>query len=66
METFPDDESIARLRELNVRFIVVHHSGYDDDEYNTLRQRMWDRPELVSAGEYRDPMGKAQLFELRQ
>jgi len=66
METFPDDESIARLRELNVRFIVVHRSGYDDDEYNTLRQRMWDRPELVSAGEYRDPMGKAQLFELRQ
>ena len=66
MQTFPDDESIARLRALNVRFIVVHRSLYDVDEYTALLQRMRDRPELVSGGDYGDPMGKARLFELRQ
>jgi hypothetical protein len=66
MQTFPDDESIARLRALNVRFIVVHRSLYDVDDYNAVLQRMRDRPELVSGGDYRDPVGKAQLFEIRR
>ena len=31
MGTFPDDQSIARLRALNVRFIVLHRSLFEPE-----------------------------------
>ncbi len=65
MRTFPDDESIARLRALNVRFIVVHRAFYEIEAYASLLDRMANRPEFQSDGHYRDPVDEAQLFELR-
>jgi hypothetical protein len=65
MRTFPDDESIARLRALNVRFIVVHRAFYDVVAYASLLDRMSNRLEFQSLGHYRDPVDEAQLFELR-
>ena len=28
MKTFPDDESVARLQELKVRYVLVHQAFY--------------------------------------
>ena len=66
MRTFPDGESIARLRALNVRFIVVHRAFYDTAAYASLLDRMANRPEFKSDWHYRDPVNEAQLFELRR
>ena len=66
MRTFPDDESIARLRALNVRFIVVHRAFYEVAAYASLLDRMANRREFKSDGHYRDPVNEAQLFELRR
>lgn len=64
MRTFPDDGSIAHLRSLSVRFIVVHRNFYDLPEYAALIERMVERPELKFGGHYGDPAGEAQFFEL--
>jgi hypothetical protein len=64
MQTFPDDDSINRLRQLDVRYIVVHRALYETVEYASLLQRMVNRRELKPAGRYSDPIGQAELFEL--
>jgi len=64
MRTFPDDGSIARLKHLNVRFIIVHRYFYESSQYAALIQRMVARPELKPGGRYGDPVDEAQFFEL--
>lgn len=65
METFPDSESVARLRRLDVRYIVVHHAFYEDDQREQLLSAMVVDPRLERMGLFRDPIGPATLFVLR-
>jgi hypothetical protein len=64
METFPDDEAIARLRKLDVRYILVHEAFYTSKNYTALMLRLLGRRELVAHGRYRDWAGWTYLFEL--
>jgi hypothetical protein len=71
METFPDDESLARLRRLDVRYVIVHCKFYvkgkDHDLCPALLARIGERAELRSYGKYTDPTGApAYLFELKR
>ncbi len=67
MDDLPDDESIERLQELNVRFILLHQAFYRQDDYAELLAAMASRPELIPAGQYRDWIGgNTQIFELRR
>jgi hypothetical protein len=65
MQTFPDDESVARLKALQVRFVLVHQAFYRPDDYADLMEEIAQRPELVAAGRYRDWVGDTQIFEVR-
>ena len=65
MENFPDERSIATLVALDVRYVVVHRAYYAPEEYRSLIFRIAERAELRSAGRYRDPLGDADLFELK-
>jgi hypothetical protein len=66
MSAFPDDRSIARLKRLNVRYIVVHQGLFPKrEEFTRLMVRIAGRPELASLGRYRDWLDYAELFELR-
>jgi hypothetical protein len=64
MRTFPDAGSIARLRRMDVRYIVVHRALMEPAAYSALALRMAARPELRPYGSYRDPAGMADLFVL--
>jgi hypothetical protein len=64
MESFPDEGSIARLRGLNVRYVVVHRALYEPDDYTALLLRIGNRPELRAFGKYADSLGEADLFVL--
>jgi len=67
MRTFPDDESVARLKGLNVRYILVHQAFYRPPEYSALMGAITRRAELVPSGRYRDWTGvDTQIFELRR
>jgi hypothetical protein len=65
MQTFPDDESIARLRRLDVRYVIVHCRFYQTDNADfcpPLLVKIGSRPDLRPYGKYADPEGPAYLF----
>ncbi len=66
MRTFPDDASIARLRNLDVRYVLVHEHLYDPDKLTDLLDRIVRRRELIPKGRYRDWTGATALFELER
>lgn len=61
-EHFPDDQSIAQLANIGVRFIVVHRAFYEDVEYRELLEQISRRRELTPLGTYLDPLGECRLF----
>jgi hypothetical protein len=65
MESFPDEDSIERLKALTVRYVLVHQAFYDRDDYAELMSAIAERPELIPSGRYRDWVGDTQIFELR-
>ena len=65
MQTFPDDEAIARLRRLDVRYVLVHQSFYTPQNYTALMLRVLRRSDLISHGRFRDWVGWTELLELK-
>jgi hypothetical protein len=66
METFPDADSIARLKQLNVRYILVHEALYRGAESTDLMNAIVQQSALIPAGHFRDWVGgETQLFQLR-
>ena len=65
MRTFPDNASIALLRRLGVRFIVVHEAFYRPKDHAALLLRLGARAEIAPGGRYHDWVGPAQVFELK-
>jgi hypothetical protein len=65
MRTFPDDEAIARLRRLDVRYILVHESYYTTKSYVALMLRVLRRPDHITHGRFRDWVGWTELIELK-
>ena len=65
MRTFPDAASLARLEQLDVRYIVVHESFYKRAEYTNLMLRLARLPQVVGVGRFSDWSGGAQLFKFR-
>jgi hypothetical protein len=67
MATFPDDESLARLRELGVRYVLVHQALYKPDDFADLMSAVAERAGLIPVGHYRDWLaGDTQVIELRR
>jgi hypothetical protein len=66
MRTFPDDDAIAKLQEIGVRYILVHEFFYMPEERADLLVKIAQRPELIPNGRYRGPVGSVQVFELRR
>ena len=64
METFPDDRSIARLRNIGVRYLILHPHRYAGDQYAALVERMSARSELRPYGTFPAEGGNADLFLL--
>jgi len=66
MRTFPDDDSLARLEELHVHYVLIHQAFYTRDDYVEMMEEIARRPQLVPSGRYRDWVGgDTQIFELR-
>ena len=64
MQTFPDADSIARLRAHNVRYVIVHRAFYDHENYTRLMLSLAVRPAFKPWGAFKDPVGTADIFEL--
>jgi len=64
MRDFPSDDAIARLRGLDVKYVLVHESFYSNKAYTAMMLDVLRRPELIPHGRYRDWVGWTQLLEL--
>lgn len=65
-EKFPDEQSLRQLRNVGVRYVIVHRAFYREEDYTRLLLQIAAYPELRPHGKYADPMGEAQLFVLEQ
>jgi hypothetical protein len=66
MDSFPDPPSVARLKTLDVRYILVHQAFYKPAEYAALMDGLARWADLIPSGRYRDWVGAdTQIFELR-
>jgi hypothetical protein len=65
LRMFPDDDAIAKLRRLDVRYILVHESFYTTKNYTAMMLRVLRRTDLIRHGRFRDWAGWAELFELK-
>jgi hypothetical protein len=64
MSNFPDDRSIATLRGLDVRYVIVHKAYYEPAAYTALMLRLATEPELHPYGRFAGPAGDGDLFIL--
>jgi hypothetical protein len=63
MERFPDPDSLALLKQMEVRYVVIHREFYaEEGRYAEVLLRMAAEPSLTSVGTFRDPVGEARLF----
>ena len=67
MQTFPDEASVARLKTLQVRYVLIHQAFYKPRAYSELMGHIAQWPELIPNGRHRDwTGGDTQIFELRK
>lgn len=64
MVTFPDDAAIERLRERDVKYIVLHEALMKQPAYTDLLLRLASRPDVQHHGSYDDGLGRSELFVL--
>lgn len=61
---FPDARSIAHLRALGVRYVVIHQAYYPETRYTPTLLELMRSPDFVPLGRYRDWVGTAEVFSL--
>jgi hypothetical protein len=66
LESFPDPDAVATLRDLDVRYVIVHRSFYDEEDYTQLALRMAAAPGLRLWGVFKDSIGPADVFEVER
>jgi hypothetical protein len=67
MESFPDEASMERLRDLGVRYILIHQAFYSPRAFASLMATLVRRSDLIPSGRYRDWVGgDTQIFEMRR
>jgi hypothetical protein len=67
MASFPDDDAVSRLQDLNVQYVLVHQAFYKRADYADLLTAIAQRPELIPSGYYRDWVGgDTQIFQVRR
>ena len=64
MATFPDDASVADIRQRGVDYLIVHGAFYRPGDYQTLVARLASRPELVLEGVTRWEARETRLYRV--
>lgn len=65
LRTFPDERSLALLRDRQVRYVIVHRARFDPRAYADLAIAIANTPALRLWGVFKDPVGIADIFELQ-
>ena len=66
LNSLPDPSALEWLRELNVRYIIVHKFYLENGEGSPLLVNLGAQPQLRPLGSYADWVGGTVVFELTQ
>ena len=64
LSSFPDPDSVDTLRELDVRYVIIHRDFYEKGKYTPLALKLATAQGLSLWGVYKDPVGVADVFEV--
>jgi hypothetical protein len=64
LRRFPDEASLALLRKLGVRYVIVHRAFFEKGEYLPLALKVAATSDLKLWGVYRERFGPADILEL--
>ncbi len=64
MKAFPDDASIAALRERGVTYVVLHERYYGRGEYQRVVRALAERRDLAAHGPFPDGHNEARAYRL--
>ena len=65
LQRFPSVDTLAELRALHVRYVIVHPWAIDPPRRADVLQRLTLRPDVTYLGSFADWRESAELFELR-
>jgi len=64
-ESFPDDASIAYLKQRGVEYLVVHGAYMNRDEFGDMTAALLARPDIEAMTHFQERMGSDAVFRLR-
>jgi hypothetical protein len=64
MKSFPDEASIAYLKQRQVDFIVVHGGLLAPDRFGAITARLLARPDIEAKGQFEELRGPDMVFRL--
>lgn len=62
---FPDERSIETLRQMNIRYVIIHRAFYQQDDYVELALKVASSRALKLWGTFKDPVGTADIFAVQ-
>jgi hypothetical protein len=65
LRTFPDDESVARLRRLSVDYVLLHREALGDQRYAALATRLVEHPAFSGPLSFGAGTDEVAVFALR-
>ena len=65
LKGFPDETSIMQLRRDNVRYVIVHRSGYTDEVWTDMRTKLNLAGYFVELGIFDAADGQTLLYQVR-
>lgn len=66
MKSFPDDASIAYLKQRQVDLVVIHGGLMAPDAFGALTTDLMTRPDFELKGQFEEPRGPDVVFRLRR
>jgi hypothetical protein len=63
---FPDDRSIAYLKQRGVDLLVIHGSLMSPDEFGEMTAALLARPDVEATAQFEEPLGPDVVFRLRR
>jgi hypothetical protein len=65
LRSFPHEAAIGALRRTGIRYVIVHGSGYQPEEFEEIRLELARQANVAELGVFQDTDGSAALYVLR-
>ena len=65
-KSFPDEDSLAYLRQRGVNLLVIHGAYMTPEQFGEMTAALLARPDIEAMAQFDEPMGSDVVFRLRE